>query len=524
MKKFTSLLLAVLMMLVVVLATGCGDGGATESGAQNVSDSENTGDGGFDFTLDGTTGDGAQGTVSGGATGTTSGGATGTTSGGATGTTSGGATGNSGNKEEIGTDINVGGNITKEEAEGLTTIRLATRDGALFSGQAAGSSTYAKMFTDAAKKMRKELKVNLKFMAISIADENAVATALYAGKTSFDMIYYDAAFARNLALNGLLAKQNDIKTIDFTQPQFKKAAGFNEGMTFNGNVYGSLFGSELDYSYVMFCNQTMIDTYTGGKYDILQLYKDGQWTMEKFWEICSAVKQVDANGNPTIYGACMGIGNGVFLAAYTGGTVSRKVEGGKEVYYPSMLSDAGVQCIEELRQKQYTEKVILGTTAVDQFKNSTVAMYPGYATSASELVSAVNGEVVMVPIPKASTMGKHVFSAQGRYYMIPAKADNKDLIGKVYMMLSKEVNMDQYLHDLYLESGLSEENVKLATSEFSAYARPEFIGGINTLKFDSELSVAYQNGTGSVKQIFDATRDRFQAAIDDCYDRAKNLK
>jgi len=91
-------------------------------------------------------------------------------------------------------------------------------------------------------------------------------------------------------------------------------------------------------------------------------------------------------------------------------------------------------------------------------------------------------------------------------------------------MALSTVDMDAYYESLFLDTGLTEENLKIANKEFSAYANPEFIEGVDTTKFDALLLPAYNNSTGSVKQIFDSARGRFQAAIDDCYDRAEDFK
>ena len=86
------------------------------------------------------------------------------------------------------------------------------------------------------------------------------------------------------------------------------------------------------------------------------------------------------------------------------------------------------------------------------------------------------------------------------------------------------INMDAYYESLFIDTGLSEENLKLATKEFASYANAEFIDGVDTTKFNNQLKKAYENGTGSVKTIFDSVKDKFQAAINDCYDRASKLK
>lgn len=421
---------------------------------------------------------------------------------------------------QIGQEI-PGGNTASDPA-GMTTIRLATVTGSLLSGNAAGASLYGSLFKEKAAEIRKKYQVNLKYVNVTASDESAIATALFAGQKPFDILYYSTAFARHLALSGLLLDQKSISSINLNAAQFKRAQGFTDGMTFKGKVYGSLFGSEMDNIPVMYCNQTLIDTHTGkGKYDILKLYKNNEWTMEKYREIAKAVKTVDGSGSTTVWGASQGMGNGVFLAAYAGGTVNRDANG---KYYPAMLSDAGVQAIELLRTMQHTDRT-METTADGRglFKNGKIAMIPFNLSEASSLVPQTNGDVVAVPIPKAPTQSSHVFSARGRYYMIPKTADNLDLIGKVYMELST-IDLDKYYLSLFVNSGMTEENGKLALERFPAYAKAEFIDGVDTPRFDAELVEIYNSSTGSVKAGFDAVRPKFQAAIDDCYSRENNLK
>ena len=515
MKKVTSLLLVFVMTLAIMLTTGCGDKGTSSdaaSGNKTTSGSATDDIGDLDFDYQGGSNEST------GSNGTTGGGSA---------TGNGNTTVNKGDGE-IGKVV--GGTEDTKETQGLTTIRIATVNGSKFTSKDPTDSLYAKMFNAKVKEIRKKYKVNVKFISIGVGDESSISTSLFAQNCAFDIMYYTGPFSRNCALNGLLAKQNEISTIDLSKPQFNKAKGFNEGMTFNGNVYGTVFGSELDKIPVIFANQTLIDTYTSEngkrKYDILQLYKDGKWTMDKYIEIANAVERVDAAGKTTVWGASYGKGNGLFLAAYAGGTVCRKIANGKEVYYPAMLSQAGVDCIELLRKMEFEEKSIMpsgGDNGRSGFKNSTVAMIGHDLTEAPDLVTNVDGEVVVVPIPKTPTQKNHLFSARTSYYSIPAQAKNKELIGKIYMELST-INMDAYYESLFIDTGLSEENLKLATKEFASYANAEFIDGVDTTKFNNQLKKAYENGTGSVKTIFDSVKDKFQAAINDCYDRASKLK
>jgi len=441
------------------------------------------------------------------------------------GNTSGSASGGSGSGGGIGQEIP--GDPGDPADPGLTTIRLATSAGSLFNSYTAGASVYADMFKAKAAEVKKTLKVNLKFLNVSVPDENAIATALYAGQKPFDILYYTPTFARNLALSGLLLDQKSISTVNLNAAQFKVAQGFNDGMTFKNKVYGSIFGSELDNIPMMFCNQTMIDTYTNDppnvrKYDVMQLYKDGQWTMDKYREICKAVRRADDKDKTTVWGTSFGLGNGIFINAYAGATVGRDAQGN---YYPAMLSDAGVQAINFTRLLQFTDKsAFTEGDGMDLFKTGKLAMIPFQLRDAPAFVPQTDGDVVALPIPKAPTQSDHAFGARGSYYMIPKTIPEaeRDLVGKVYMALSG-IDLNKYYLALFTNTGMSKENGELALAKFPTYAQADYVDGPSLVDVHATLLPAYNDPGVDVGTVFESARPRFQARINDCYDRVKNL-
>lgn len=70
---------------------------------------------------------------------------------------------------------------------------------------------------------------------------------------------------------------------DFSDPAWDKTVV--DAYTFNGNIYGvNMVGSPYYSPYLVYYNTNLIETY--GLDDPYELWKDGDWTWEKLWDMC----------------------------------------------------------------------------------------------------------------------------------------------------------------------------------------------------------------------------------------------
>lgn len=174
------------------------------------------------------------------------------------------------------------------------------------------------------------------------------------------------------------------------------------GCVFNGKTYAISWSGLIDSTYFVWYNKTYLKE--KGVEDPYELYKAGQWTVEKFKSVAQACKTYAANGKDV---AVNGVGTwdySVFLAMNGATGITETSNNKWQVTIDTPNAMKGLQLISDLAKD--------GTYVASGagFKDRKLAMHIERAPNAIkqyDLYNTMNDEIGMVPLPMAS---------DGKYY------------------------------------------------------------------------------------------------------------
>ena len=120
--------------------------------------------------------------------------------------------------------------------------------------------------------------------------------SIEAGDNAYDVFVNGAYFVGQMAMEGLLYDAAKLPYIDLTQPWWNQ--NFIEQVKYKDQLYmldGEISLNTLDYVYCMYFNQELLDEFYSGT-NLYQIVQDGQWTMDKLYELSEGVYR-DVNGD-----------------------------------------------------------------------------------------------------------------------------------------------------------------------------------------------------------------------------------
>jgi len=176
-----------------------------------------------------------------------------------------------------------------------------------------------------------EEKYNCKITPISMGPEelvpNVIAAAM-AGDKYADIIDANLGWFQALRSGGYLADLNTVPGIDLNDPRWNPAAF--PMTTYDGKVFGMQF-KEIQPRAVLFFNKSLMER--EGQPDIYELFRNKEWTWDKFREIMRNItKDTDGDNINDIWGITT-IGDGLEKQAiWSNGARVVKNDGGKYVF------------------------------------------------------------------------------------------------------------------------------------------------------------------------------------------------
>ena len=146
-----------------------------------------------------------------------------------------------------------------------------------------------------------EDKLNIKIVPV-IAPKNELTNNLkaniQAGSSEYDVALQMIRAAQNMAAENYLTNLYDVDTLYLDKPWWNDR--IQQGVAINDNLFvitGDATIQDKEGVSMLFYNITLAEN--NGFEDIYTIVEDGKWTLDKFWEQCSAVTK-DLNGDGVI--------------------------------------------------------------------------------------------------------------------------------------------------------------------------------------------------------------------------------
>lgn len=128
---------------------------------------------------------------------------------------------------------------------------------------------------------------------------NVVRNGVLSGSGQYDMVFDAYAYSALLLADDIYVDLNTIESLDFTQPWWDQNA--REDLSIDGKLYfmlGDINTFDNDGTWVMLFNKDLKSD-LGMEEDFYALARDGEWTFDKFMELCKNITR-DSNNDGVI--------------------------------------------------------------------------------------------------------------------------------------------------------------------------------------------------------------------------------
>lgn len=377
-----------------------------------------------------------------------------------------------------------------------------------------GESTYGDIWLDKLDEISKKYGCKFEFKIYSNGDEiaNQVHQAILAGDKPFDILDAPIKTYYSLLASKDLYDQKKIPNLDLTSSNFNQ--NINRIGAWKDGQYGSYFGHTNNIP-GLFYNKTMLDQ--KGLEDPVDLYKSGNWTIQKFEEIMKACLSTTDSGSK-VYGMVMGNAmSEYFLTSAGGGLVIQDQNGD---YKFGLDSAQSMQVVDTIRG-WYRQKLIHPETHYETVKKyfaaSRAAFIPHYIWSV-ESFSNMEEEVGFVPFPSNGTSTENkLYVDECRMFLMPRTLDNPEATGLIYSMLAEVADarksaMEQSLMD----SGCTQDMLEMfKKSENMIEISPA--RGADTALAEQAFYDVCQDTTREPSSEFATVKSAVQSLVDDFY-------
>ena len=385
---------------------------------------------------------------------------------------------------------------------------------------------------------------NCKIKIIDVPDN--LSSQILAGEKVADLVQLDLCDLYNAIGAGYLRPLDSIEGLDMSDERWEYTSTYTELATYKDRPYALSYAVPYEVRGGMVYNKTLLRQ-LGITDDIQQLVRDGEWTFDKFLEICQKAT-VDANsdGMPESYGVMSQSGDKYcsdFINA-NGGRLAVMDEGGKVVenftdqkvitgltFATDLANTYNVAYIPEAWRTKAT--FLAGgysqSDFVQEFVNGKAAFYMCETWVMNQLIKpAADGiEYGFVPMPKGPDAKE--YSCDGHYMLgFGVTVNNKDLEKAVVIINALAERASGYEGNDWIDAALevqffqdgdkdSVESYKLLY-ENSNFDYIYGIGDLNAL-YNNALQPAALWNQGSPSSVLSSMRGSMQSYLDTVYNK-----
>lgn len=385
---------------------------------------------------------------------------------------------------------------------------------------------------------------NCKIKVIDVPDN--LSSQILAGEKVADLVQLDLCDLYNAIGAGYLRPLDSIEGLDMSDERWEYTSTYTELATYKDRPYALSYAVPYEVRGGMVYNKTLLKQ-LGITEDIQQLVRDGEWTFDKFLEICQKAT-VDANndGMPESYGVMSQSGDKYcsdFINA-NGGRLAVMDESGKVVenftdqkvitgltFATDLANTYNVAYIPEAWRTKAT--FLAGgysqSDFVQEFVNGKAAFYMCETWVMNQLIKpAADGiEYGFVPMPKGPDAKE--YSCDGHYMLgFGVTVNNKDLEKAVVIINALAERASGYEGNDWIDAALevqffqdgdkdSVESYKLLY-ENSNFDYIYGIGDLNAL-YNNALQPAALWNQGSPSSVLSSMRGSMQSYLDTVYNK-----
>ncbi|MBR4959638.1 MAG: hypothetical protein IKY52_01935, partial [Clostridia bacterium] len=281
--------------------------------------------------------------------------------------------------------------------------------------------------------------------------EDIMKEAAMSGDAAFTIAGYVDYKAYVPIAAGAALNWNDIPYVDQEKPWHNKLA--NEPSTINGKLFAinsDLSISSLQYTYAIFVNYKLSTDYGYAPEDLYKIVFDGKWTLDTFTEIVKDL-WVDTNGNGkhdgddvhgySMYPNCTT--SDVWLAALDLPVATINNDG---TYSVDFFCEKTVSALEKtIALHTAGDGVYLGAPGWRQipvdFCNGKIMMTQMYFGETTESLKDMEDTYGILPMPKFDeSQTEYLTNAWDQFsvFSVPVTADDLEFVGIIFEALSAE--------------------------------------------------------------------------------------
>ncbi len=327
-----------------------------------------------------------------------------------------------------------------------------------------------------------EKEYNCKITFKHYSDPNMIAEevtqSIMAGDKPFDVL--DLPFGQYMSLLAAdtLYKINTIPEAEFDSSIYTPIV--TNATTINGNTYGLWFGV-TDNLPGLFVNYQVIEK--AGMENPVELYKKGEWTWDKFREICKGVSaDTDGDGVKDQFGVGGDMLESVLLFSNNASYIK---DNGNGSYVYNMNSPEAIEAANFARQLRFEDNVIDPeedwVAAAKNFTDNKTAFMTFFIWAAqNEIGKNMENDYGFIPFPKgpsATEYGSPMLDF--RPFVMPKTLTDPEKTGIIFHEIASRIGeaRSEAVFENYRDYGLDETGIEVFKTLLST-ATPDRAGSV----------------------------------------------
>lgn len=390
-----------------------------------------------------------------------------------------------------------------------------------------------------------EKEYNCKIKVISVPTD--LNSKILAGEKVADLVQFDLADLANVVNAGYLRPLDSIEGLDMTDSLWDYTSTYTKLASFNDRPYALSYAVPYEVRGGIVYNKTLLKK-LGIKDNIAELVRNGEWTFDKFLEICKKAT-VDSNGDgvPESYGVMSQSGdkyctdfinaNGGRMAIEKDGKIVENFSDQKVIdgltFATELANTYNVAYIPEAWRSK--ETFLAGGYSqqdwVNEFVNGKAAFYMCESWVLNQLIkpAADDIEYGFVPMPKGP--GADDYSCDGHYMLgFAVTVNNTDLDKAVTIINALAQRPEGFEDDSWIDAAIETEFFQDGDKdsvEFykMLYTKSNFdymygLGDLNAL-YNNALQPAALWNQGSPSSVLSSMKGTMQQYMDTVYNKNK---
>ena len=362
------------------------------------------------------------------------------------------------------------------------------------------TSAYYKAIKELETKYGKKVEL---MQAVGDQTWNQKVAAQVAAKDPIDVFYVNDEQYLNMYLKGYMAPVNDY--VDLTQP-WHQISVMDDYLKFDGKYYAARVTAT---PYVLYYNRNLLIN-NGYSADYpMELYNNGEWTWEKFVEICRECQDESAN--------IVGLEN-MFDEVFQASNACRVVDFVDGKYTLNIKSDATRKTLELVQDIFYSNKICGNgyVTGQSKFLKGRAVFHGAYAYEESTFAGLKNSgsitiDIGVAPFPVGPNNPDKKNFGDSSGFAIASGSDAPYTSGMLIDLIGKYQDEENEAKDALLQPGSKELYDKLGANLYM----PSYTDGVLEQGFGAFYLLYYVRQGDDINKVISTYETNYQKMIND---------